>query len=314
MHAICIEASHQRGLGHLFRAVHLARHLVSQHGNPLILVNDDARSLEILKQIGLRHQVVPLHDAKAEWEAEIIRNHSIRIWINDRHSTDLAHASRVKAEGIALATFDDQGAGAALADLHFAPLSFDSRLPLGRTVLRGLNYLVLDPAIPRFKRLRSGPGSVVVSLGGSDTYGATVKVVRQLKKRRGTATVVVGPAFSHHDELNSELTPAFKIRRGVSSLPEEFSHHELAITGGGITAFEAAAAGLPSIIVANEPFEIPSARHLESLGCALFAGFHANLDEDAFAREPAFEAMSRAGMAHITGRGVENVARALISL
>jgi spore coat polysaccharide biosynthesis predicted glycosyltransferase SpsG len=314
MHAICIEASHQRGLGHLFRALHLARRLAAQGAAPLILVNDDARARAVLKQAGLRHQAVPLKDTAAEWEAAVIREHRVRVWINDRYSTDARHAARVKAEGVGLATFDDKGTGAALADVHFAALWFDGEPPPGKTVLRGLDYLILDPAILQLRRPRSAPGSIVVSLGGSDTYGVTVKVLRHLRDAGKAATVVLGPAFAHDQELEAVLTPAFTVRRGVPSLPEEFSRHELAVTGGGITAFEAAAAGLPAIIVANETFEVAPARHLESLGCALFAGFHAALDAQAFAAELPLERMSRAGMAHVSVAGVENVARALAAL
>jgi spore coat polysaccharide biosynthesis predicted glycosyltransferase SpsG len=314
MHAICIEASHQRGLGHLFRAMHLARHLAARGAKPLILLNEDARALDVLRQAGLRHEIVPLKAPAAEWEAPLIRRHGVRVWINDRHSTDAAHAGRVKSAGIALATFDDRGSGAALADLHFAALWFDQPPPAGKAVFRGLDYLILDPAVLRFRRLRSAPGSIVVSLGGSDTYGATVKVVRCLKKAKRAATVVLGPSFAHDEALQAELTAAFTVRRAVPSLAREFSRHELAVTGGGITAFEAAAAGLPTIIVANEPFEVPPARHLESLGCARFAGFHAEIEEAPFAAELPLEAMSRAGMARVTGAGLDNVARALDAL
>ena len=39
-------------------------------------------------------------------------------------------------------------------------------------------------------------------------------------------------------------------------MAEEMSRHDLAVTGGGMTPFEANAAGLPCIVVANETFEI----------------------------------------------------------
>jgi spore coat polysaccharide biosynthesis predicted glycosyltransferase SpsG len=302
-------------MGHLFRALNLAGFLKDQGQDALILVNDHPRSLEILKGRGLRYQVVPLQDLESGWEEKIIKSNAISVWINDRHGTDLRHARRVKGRGAKLVTFDDGGSGAGEADLHFSPLAFDGRAePQGKTVLRGLEYLVLDREIERFKRLRTREGSIVVSMGGSDTYGATVKVVRQLKAHGKRATVVLGPAFAHWRDLEAELTSDFQVRREVSSLPEEFGRHELAITGGGVTPFEAGAAGLPCIVVANETFEIPAARYLQNLGCAVFAGHHTELDGEAFGRCLNHEAMSRAGMMHITTRGAENVCRALDAL
>ena len=59
---------------------------------------------------------------------------------------------------------------------------------------------------------------------------------------------------------------------------EEFSHYDLAITGGGITPFEANAAGLPCVVIANEDFEIPVGLGLEKLGGTVFAGHYSQID------------------------------------
>jgi UDP-N-acetylglucosamine:LPS N-acetylglucosamine transferase len=56
-----------------------------------------------------------------------------------------------------------------------------------------------------------------------------------------------------------------------------YAQHDLAIAGGGITPFEAAATGMPCVVIANEPFEIPTGRMLEAKKAACFAGYHADL-------------------------------------
>ena len=105
-------------------------------------------------------------------------------------------ARAVKDTGIPLVTFDDRGAGASLADLHIAALAFDVDEPLsGKRVVRGLDYLILNAEIARWRRQRTQLQSIMVSMGGSDTYGATVKIVALLRKLGRTATVVIGPGF-----------------------------------------------------------------------------------------------------------------------
>jgi len=310
--AICLEASHQRGLGHLYRQLNLAAYFDAQGAPYRILVNDYAVALDILRERKLPFETVPL-DGAAGWEAPLIRRHRITTWINDRLDTSDAHASAVKKEGIRLVTFDDRGGGAALADLHVAALCFDDAAALaGHKVLSGTRYLILNRDIERFQRVRSASDRLLVTLGGTDTYGVTIKVVDVLKRLGRGATVVVGPGFQHLPQLQAAVSPAFEIKQGVKNLVEEFSRHDIAITGGGITAFEANASGLPCVIIANEWFEVPLARHLEGLGCSLFAGHHSEIQARPLPTIRHVEAMSRAGMAQIDTRGADNVFRELV--
>ena len=77
----------------------------------------------------------------------------VEAWINDRMDTDHHHAKRVKHEQVKLVTFDDKGSGAVEADLHIAALAFDPEEYLaGKKVLRGLDYLVLEPVFLGFYR------------------------------------------------------------------------------------------------------------------------------------------------------------------
>jgi spore coat polysaccharide biosynthesis predicted glycosyltransferase SpsG len=298
-------------MGHFYRALNLLALFKERHVPHVLLVNDYPIALELLRKRGIGFETVLL-DGPAGWEGALIRKHGIRTWIDDRLDTDAGHAGAVKAEGVRLVTFDDRGSGAPLADLHVAALAFDDGDRLaGARVLTGTRYLILDPAIERFRKVRTKVRSILVTLGGTDTYGVTVKVVGMLKELGRTATVILGPGFRHERELASALTPQFDVRRGVPSLIREFPAFDLAITGGGITAFEASASGLPCVVIANEWFEVPAARYLEREGCSVFAGHHGDLRAASLRLADDVEAMSRAGIAAITTRGVEHVYEAL---
>jgi spore coat polysaccharide biosynthesis predicted glycosyltransferase SpsG len=314
MFAICLESSHARGMGHLFRMRHLALELRSRNLPFIFFVNDHEPSLQLLQQDELPFEVVDLKHVEY-WAKAAIWRTKARLWINDRLDTSLMQAQAVKQTGIPLTTFDDRGAGASLADLHIAALAFAADQPLsGRRVAKGHQYLILNPEIALYRRQRLKVERILVSMGGSDTHGATVKAVALLRRLGLAATVVIGPGFEHRAALNVEWHTRFELKINVPSLIEEMSRHDLAVLGGGITAFEAAASGVPAIVIANEDFEVPVARYLAGLGAARYAGHHSALDEAAFTIPKDVAGMSTAGLSNIQLSGIEKVCQLLQEL
>ena len=319
MFAFCIEASHARGLGHLYRSLNLADTLQPAGRHCVFFVNDDDVALSTIRRRGYGVEVVSLDDEASSWERDLVVQHRISLWVNDRLNTSGVHGERVRSLGIPLVTFDDHGAGAAFANLHVAALAGeDARELAGDKVLRGPEYLILSPDLEKFRRLREpGAKPLLVTLGGSDTYGVTVRVVSILARLGRLATVLVGPAFGHDAELAVALSCGprmFTVVRNVPSLAELMSRHDLAITGGGITPFEAAASGLPTIVIANEAFEVPVAQLLAKIGCSVFAGHHSKLDESVFSSDLDIAKMSQAGLDGVTLDGAAKVAAELLAL
>jgi spore coat polysaccharide biosynthesis predicted glycosyltransferase SpsG len=304
-------------MGHLYRSLTLADELSRMGGEVHYLINDHAPSLAILAKRGYTAETVDLSPSAGDWEAGAVRRLKASVWINDRLDTDTAHVKRVKATGTAVVTFDDRGSGAALSDLNVAALVFDpqdvQRLQ-GARVLNGVDFLVLNPCIARYRRPRTLVRSVLVTLGGADTYGATVKVVRLLKGKSWQVTVVLGPAFVHHDALAAVVPSHFEVKHGVESMAEEMARHDIAITGGGMTPFEANAAGLPCLVLANEFFEIPVAQALERMGGCRYIGHHEAINASVFERSIDIRGMSERAMAAVGVRGVDKVATAVCEL
>lgn len=307
MFGICVEASHARGMGHLYRALALCETLI-ERGLPFrIFINRNEASQAILEHRGIPYDLVELDPALSGWQSHAISKYGIRLWIDDRLNTDARHSRLVKDSGIPLVTFDDRGDGAAMADLNIVALSFNDTESLsGHKVLRGPEYLILNREIANYRYVRTGEGSIVVTLGGSDTHGATINVLQILKSADLSATVILGPAFKHMSELG-QMGGNFVLKRNVPSLMEEFSHHALAITGGGITPFEANAAGLPCIIIANEDFEISVGEGLASLGGAIFAGHHSQINTHKLTTPLPVQTMSEAALRAVDLHGVERV-------
>lgn len=314
MYAICLEASHQRGMGHLFRGLALAQALRARGGATRIYVNEDAAARRVLEAAGFPWAAVPLRDGPTGWIAERVRADGIRVWIDDTFETSLAHAKGVQAAGVRRVTFNDRGEGAELADLHVCAVQLgEASEPRGRKVLAGLEYLVLDPEVARQRRQRTEMRSIVVSMGGSDTYGLTVEVVRALAARGRTATVILGPGFVHEREL-AEVACGFEIKRHLASLPPEFARHDLAITAGGMTPFEANAAGLPCIVIGAEAWEERAGRMLAELGTCIYAGPRGRIDFSALDCELPVRRMSETALAKVPADGAARVAAEIAAL
>ncbi|MDV4153137.1 MULTISPECIES: PseG/SpsG family protein [Rhizobium] len=313
MFVFCIESSHARGMGHLFRSLTLATELRSRGQSVLFLANDHPNSLKIIRERGFDVALYELA-AVTGWEKDFLEAAApSSIWINDRLNTQLSHSETITRLGAKLVTFDDRGDGAELADINVCALLFEKTEGLkGKDVRLGVEYMILNPEIAAYRRVRQSLASILVTLGGADTYGVTVRVAKWLSSKPFPVTIVTGPSFQHMAELEEVVATAapdrFKLLNQVPSLAVEMHGHDLAITGGGVTPFEACAAGLPCVVIANEPFEIPVGRALEELGAAFFAGHHSAFDLGILEKQIPIRTMSETAMTKVDLGGVGRVA------
>ena len=185
----------------------------------------------------------------------------------------------------------------------------------GKNSKQGIDFFVLNCEVSRYKRVRSSKKKIIVTLGGSDTYGITLKVVRGLKLMGLSATIIMGPSFAHKEELIRNASGQFILKDSVPSLIEEMYHYDIAITGGGITPFEANASGLPCLIIASELHEIDNGKYLHKLGSSFFWGYYDEIETLLFPLEKLdIEKMSRRGMERISVNGSENIYNAIKAL
>lgn len=312
MYAICIECSHWRGMGHFYRALNVLDYLRNVEEKAVIVINRDQVAIQMLNDMQILYEIVDYFDVSSNWEHDIIRKYHVNVWLLDKFETSLELAEHVKSENVDLVAIDDCGMGADLVDLHFCSMLFhDLR---GKNIYFGKEYMILNPAIVKYRRQRLELKKILVTLGGSDTYGVTVKVVKILKKMGYSADIVTGPNFQHKDLLKQVLDSRFVIYETVPSLIAKFYEYDLAITGGGVTCFEANASGLPCIIIANELHEIESAKYLAEYNGAKFAGYYKDVGEnDLDISSINIREMSTAAMRAVTLDGMDNVYKAIQS-
>ena len=336
------DGGHPIGTGHLFRAARiltaLARRapldavlLAACDEGALSIARSAPARLRLLPRPSDRHAVKPLLEAEPVLDA--IREHDPDVVVVDMLDTPAEAMAAIRATCRSLVTFDDRGPGRLYANLlinvlvaepHADALSGSTRL------LQGPAYAVLDPVfagpLPSVSDRSFGPlEKVLVTMGGADTAGLTVKVARALQPMGELRRVefCCGPAFPHTDALAAALEGApweYEVYVGLPHLLERYLSCDVAMVAGGLTMYETCATGTPAIAVCqpiDHQYEL--AEQLARAGCMLSVGYGADASEASLrhavrelASDPARRrGMSEAGRALVDGRGTERAAAAI---
>ena len=123
---------------------------------------------------------------------------------------------------------------------------------------------------------------VLVTLGGSDPDGVTVRVVRALERveRPLEVQVIAGAGNPHLEALERA---AADLVVDAHDMPSRMMWADLAVTAAGSTAWELARVGTPQITIVLADNQRPIARGLADAGLAVSLGWHADLDEETIA-------------------------------
>ncbi|MHB1244338.1 MAG: hypothetical protein ACYC1P_13210, partial [Gaiellaceae bacterium] len=183
-------------------------------------------------------------------------------------------------------------------------------------VLAGPRYALLRSEIrdaARVARRGLAPArTVLVSLGGGRWPERGVEmleaVARELDGLTIRATVPSGLAPNGVEPVHPRL------------LHEQLVAADVALLSGGVLKYEAAACGLPMLLVALVSHQLAGARVFAETGAARVLGLLDSLEPAAVARQlaalaadgPARAAMTAAGIAVVDGRGATRVADALL--
>ncbi len=151
---------------------------------------------------------------------------------------------------------------------------------LGTTkVLNGLKYVVLRDEFLKcssIRRKRKKAKKLLITFGGSDNAGGTVKVLEALQSRSyGVALdIVIGPANPYGDriaKLAGELEDS-EVHVATNKMAEIIANADLAVSAAGTSLWEFAYSGLPTIAISIADNQLPLAESLDTLGCSVYLG------------------------------------------
>jgi len=237
---------------------------------------------------------------------------------------DLPDPNEVAAPILRRATvFDDRGVLASPARVVVQP-SLPRWAPAAGgaagTILCGYAWAPLGravrAAIGRRPAAAGMPPRVLLCFGGSDPEDVTARLAPALAADpRWALEVIVGPDY--RGIAGNAGGPAL---REPPDLVDRLRRADVAVVGAGTMKFEAAALGVPAIIVAVADDQLPVGPPFAATGAAAWAGDGRRLEPAALARalaalveDPARrEAMARGGPAVVPGDGAARILQAAL--
>lgn len=191
-------------------------------------------------------------------------------------------------------------------------------------IASGVEYIMIDPMYAGLTPNFDGP--IVVSLGGGDHHELLVAVLNALAGIDRSVNIAVNGisavVWDDGPYLITASSNEFNIVNSPESLRPYLDSAALLIGSLGMTAYEAAAAGVPSILTAWSEDHLKTALELQSRGVCSSAGLWDQFNpddlrgivDDLLSNRAAWESMSAAGKALVDGQGVKRVAERIEAL
>lgn len=332
---IRVDGDSRIGMGHVARMLVLARSLrTSGVGDPTFFMRPGPTAANLVREAGFTVFEVEGIDEPGPLPADI-QILAPTLVIADLYEPSDSHLARLRALGrvIYMSSLDDieRNVDAIInGDIRhgkFKPL----RNAAGAFCFLGTDVFVLGAAYGRTVTRPAvlatpDPRRVLISLGGADYLNATPAILESLdaldaSKYAFEVELILGPAHVSTPAFEacvSRFQKPCRLVRSPSSLHPHLAAADLAIIGGGFTLYEAAATGLPALVLCQATHQESTARRFEEAGSCIHLGMAD--DPQAIARlgpglcgllrDPRLrDRMSRAGCDLVDGRGVERVTR-----
>lgn len=310
---------HVLGMGHVFRCLALAKAIETRWPGASIHFHlmeglDGTRQVQQVRPDNC--QTLKPHELpQGPWDLLVV----------DRLEVPPLIVKQLRSTARVLVSLDDTGAGHYEACIAFNGLYHCKvHRPTGSRTKSffGPEYLILNPAFcAQPYEVRPELCDLLLTQGGSDTYGLIPKLAARLKpwlRRQNQATlhIHIGPAFRFHAELDRILTqiPSACRHEKIPDMASFMAGMDLAISAAGMTAWELAAVGVPSILITGEAKELETSAELEKKGCCINLGEYSDADTSALEKSldslkhiTRRQDMSRLARRAVDGKAIERI-------
>ncbi|WP_165078560.1 MULTISPECIES: cytidine 5'-phosphate N-acetylneuraminic acid synthetase [unclassified Desulfovibrio] len=248
------------GMGHIFRALMLA-HEITSHKITFVCTRESELAVESVARKDyrvVRQGGEDLADTVLALRPDLV--------VNDILDTKAAYMERLAAGGVRCVNFEDEGPGAALADLVINAL-YESSESTER-VRCGPDYFCLRDEFLNARRnpLRPGVRTVLLTFGGTDHDDVTRRVldiIEPICRAYGIAIrVVAGPGYAHKEKMEAHVrqleNPLLEFTWATNVMSRMMEGADLAICSAGRTVYELAHMRVPGMVLAHHERE---ARH-----------------------------------------------------
>lgn len=276
------DAGKKHGLGHLSRCMTLAAALSKAGVTPRFALNAPAHIQERVRGAGYSLMNVGFDvgsDNTADWLES-----DVRLLVIDSKEATNAYV-RLCRRQCSVACFDDETARSLPCDVLINNNVWSSHADYqnipNSMLLIGPAFNTVDPGYYKLAdRRRNG---LLITLGGEDPHNHTTWLVRTLAQQIGglSTHVCIGPAHPEPESVIKackDCLPNATIHCSPPSLLDLAAQCHIALSAGGTTCYELAAAGIAMAVLAVEEHQTRLLYAMEHAGAALPLGRFDTLD------------------------------------
>lgn len=262
-----VEASQQIGMGHLMESLVLAEYFISRDMPVYFVVNSYEPSRLELQKRGItfvEYELDEIDDAVRFMEQKKVQY----VIINHRYVSSNT-LERIHYGDYTVVVIEQLGNKPIICDLlinkSLVPEWLQYDFPANRPLCCfGPDYTILGDSYrelhQRKKKFSKDRYTVLVSMGGVDRTGATLRIIEALRPIKNVSKeIIIGNGFAHMKQLQQLCEkhddPSFVFSVGVSDIHERISKADIVISAGGNTVYELACVGTPGIILWEDEHE-----------------------------------------------------------
>ncbi len=322
------------GLGHIVRCLALADELRDgQNCDVKFLTRRGDVAFQLIEKAG--HAAIrpatPDEPDRAWISRALVEERAEVLVMDFRDALPPTAVMEWRQQGVLTVTIDDPEDKRVACDLVFSPpvpqIKRQNWSGFTGELLAGWEWVVLRRQFANFSpppKNNSRP-VVLVTMGGSDPAGLTLKAVEALDSLTEDfdTVLIVGGAFCHNEALEKLLRGTkrkFEIRRNVADMAGVMAQADLAVASFCVTGYELATVGVPGIYLCLSDDHAEAAGAFEQAGIGVSLGVHTGVTAaqiagrtKEFLRDPATRsAMSRKSRSLMNGGGAQNVARKIL--
>ena len=286
------DAGRDIGFGHLKRCLVLAKEL-EKRMDIFFISKSETNAIDMIKRN--KFEVIQLdnkigNEQEIDKIKEIINAQSInKILIDLKKNISKGYIRRLKETGTKTILLDNIGEGRLEADVVIYPVAHsDETLFKGiqGELYHGWSYILIDKEFfGKRKKINKDKTRILVSMGGSDVHNITPKIINELRKidRDFECTVVIGPGFKNQSIKVDD--DRFMIKKNVSNMAELMLNSSIGIILFGVSAYEAAAARLPCILITDSARNKKAAEKFKEFGTCIYSGGYKELNKNKIASQ-----------------------------
>lgn len=288
------DGSSRVGMGHVIRCLALADELRRAYGCKVAFALREGASgialIEDKKYPFCYSNEQMSSNEYSDWILGIVEDFQPHVFIMDiRDDLPVSTVQEIKDKEVLIVTIDDPSDRRLVADLAFyPPVPQVSRMNwegFSGELHVGWEWILLRPQFAttqskyesRQNGIQENSLNVLVTMGGSDPQGLTLMALQALEHVENDlfVTVIIGNAFLHQKDLNRFLHQSrwpCIIKHNVTDMAAVMAEADFAIASFGVTAYELAAMGVPSIFLCLTDDHAESASAFELNGLAINLG------------------------------------------